>query len=49
MDLAKGMIWNKTKGEKYQAMPLQEFVRNIIEHGGLIEYTKTMLGRTHDI
>lgn len=49
MDLAKGMIWNKTKGERYQAMPLPEFVRNIIEHGGLIEYTKTMLGRTHDV
>ncbi|MDI6640416.1 MAG: 3-isopropylmalate dehydratase small subunit [Methanocellales archaeon] len=49
VDLAKGMINNKTKGERYQAMPLPEFVRNIIEHGGLIEYTKTMLGRTHDI
>lgn len=49
VDLAKDMIWNKTKGERYQAMPLPEFVRNIIEHGGLIEYTKTMLGKSHDI
>ena len=48
VDLAKGMIQNKAKGEKYPATPLPEFVRNIIEHDGLIEYTKTVLGKSHD-
>ncbi|MDD2666189.1 MAG: 3-isopropylmalate dehydratase small subunit [Methanocellales archaeon] len=48
VDLEKGMIWNQTKDEKYPATPLPEFIRKIIEHGGLIGYTKNILGKSHD-
>lgn len=40
VDLASGLITNKTKNETYQAVPLPDFVRNITEAGGLIEYTR---------
>ncbi len=47
VDLEKGIIWNQTKDEKYPATPLPEFVRKIIEHGGLIGYTKNILGKSY--
>ncbi|MCD4846438.1 MAG: 3-isopropylmalate dehydratase small subunit [Methanosarcinales archaeon] len=40
VDLASGLITNKTKNETYQAVPLPDFVRNITDAGGLIEYTR---------
>lgn len=48
VDLEKGRIQNLTKDEKYPATPLPEFVRKIIDHGGLIRYTKNMLGKSND-
>lgn len=48
VDLEKGMIWNQTKDEKYPATPLPGFIRKIIEHGGLVGYTKNILGKSHD-
>ena len=43
VDIATGVIENKTKGESYQATPLSDFVREIVDAGGLIEYTKRLL------
>jgi 3-isopropylmalate/(R)-2-methylmalate dehydratase small subunit len=40
VDIASGIITNHTKHETYQATPLPEFVRNIVDAGGLIEYTR---------
>lgn len=40
VDLSSGLITNKTKSETYQAIPLPDFVRNITDAGGLIEYTR---------
>ncbi len=40
VDLASGVITNLTKNEKYQATPLPDFVRGIMDAGGLIEYTR---------
>ena len=33
VDLATGVIENKTKGETYQATPLPDFVREIVDAG----------------
>lgn len=38
-----GEITNKTKGESYQAEPFPEFINNIIDNGGLVNYVKANL------
>ncbi|MBP1907828.1 3-isopropylmalate dehydratase small subunit [Methanolobus bombayensis] len=43
VDFATGVIKNVTKGEEYQATPLPEFVRGIMDAGGLIEYTRQII------
>ena len=41
IDFAAGVITNNTKGESYQAEPLPDFMRNLIESGGLVEYVRS--------
>ncbi|HEY3417293.1 MAG TPA: 3-isopropylmalate dehydratase small subunit [Armatimonadota bacterium] len=43
IDLASGAIHNITKGKTYQAVPFPEFLRQIIDAGGLVNYVKTEL------
>lgn len=43
VDFKTGEIKNVTKGETYQAEPFPEFVRKIIESGGLVNYVKNNL------
>jgi 3-isopropylmalate/(R)-2-methylmalate dehydratase small subunit len=43
VDLEKGLIENLTTGNKYQASPFPEFMREIISEGGLVEYVKKRL------
>ncbi|MDK2948337.1 3-isopropylmalate dehydratase small subunit [Methanolobus sediminis] len=43
VDFASGVIKNVTKGEQYQATPLPDFVRGIMDAGGLIEYTRQII------
>jgi len=45
VDFSTGEIRNLTKGETYRAEPFPEFVMEIIESGGLVEYTKRRLGK----
>ena len=40
IDLASGKIRNITKDMVFKVAPYPEFIRNIIDAGGLIEYTK---------
>lgn len=40
VDFETGEITNITRGEKYQAQPLPEFMRGIIDADGLINYIK---------
>lgn len=42
-DLESGVIRNLTKGKEYQAEPFPEFMRQIIESGGLINFVKLRL------
>jgi 3-isopropylmalate/(R)-2-methylmalate dehydratase small subunit len=44
VDLAAGMIVNQRTGETYQASPYPEFVLGIINAGGLVPYTRKVLG-----
>ncbi|WP_214063838.1 3-isopropylmalate dehydratase small subunit [Methanomethylovorans sp.] len=43
VDLSTGIIQNISKDEKYHAIPLPDFVRGIVDSGGLIEYAKKMV------
>jgi 3-isopropylmalate/(R)-2-methylmalate dehydratase small subunit len=44
VELANGMIHNRTSGKSYQAKPLPEFVLKIAEAGGLVKFL-----REHDL
>lgn len=39
----EGKILNKTTGKEYSFNPLPDFLQNMIDSGGLIEYTKSKL------
>lgn len=43
VDLATGLIQNITQKKTYQAEPFPEFLRGIIEAGGLVSYTRKRL------
>jgi 3-isopropylmalate/(R)-2-methylmalate dehydratase small subunit len=40
VDLARGIIINKTSGQTFQAEPLDPFVARIVAAGGIIEYIR---------
>jgi 3-isopropylmalate/(R)-2-methylmalate dehydratase small subunit len=43
LDLVEGIIYNLSNGESYKTTPLPQFLREIVEVGGLVEYTKRMV------
>ncbi len=43
VDLKKGVIKNETTGETFYASPFPEFMQEIIDAGGLIDYVKKKL------
>ena len=45
VDLSTGLITNLTKNETYQAQPFPEFIREIIEAGGLMKSIAKKAGR----
>ncbi len=42
VDYEKGEIYNRTKGEAYPINPLPDFLKEILEKGGLVEFAKSM-------
>lgn len=40
IDFDSGVITNQTKGEQYQAQAFPEFIKNIIQHNGLLNSIK---------
>jgi 3-isopropylmalate/(R)-2-methylmalate dehydratase small subunit len=49
VDFVTGEIINLTKKETYQATPFPEFIRNIIDEGGLIAYTKRAMAGSEGV
>jgi len=45
IDFISGIITNETKDETYKAEPLPEFMRGLIESGGLVEYVRAKTGK----
>jgi len=43
IDMTDGIIYDKTDGRCYKTTPLPSFLQDIVEAGGLIEYSKRMV------
>ncbi|HPJ29931.1 MAG TPA: 3-isopropylmalate dehydratase small subunit [Methanothrix sp.] len=43
IDADQGIIYNRSRGESYRTTPLPPFLQDIVEAGGLVEYTKRMV------
>ncbi|WP_048144251.1 3-isopropylmalate dehydratase small subunit [Methanothrix harundinacea] len=43
IDADAGVIFNRSRGENYPTTPLPPFLQEIVEAGGLVEYTKRMV------
>jgi 3-isopropylmalate/(R)-2-methylmalate dehydratase small subunit len=43
IDLAQGIVHNLSTGEIYKTKPLPPFLREIVQAGGLVEYTKRLV------
>jgi 3-isopropylmalate/(R)-2-methylmalate dehydratase small subunit len=46
IDMASGIIYDLSRSESYKTTPLPLFLREIVEAGGLIEYTKRMVAKS---
>lgn len=46
VDYKKGVIFNKKKDEKYTFRPLPDFLRMIVEKGGLINFAREIYERS---
>jgi 3-isopropylmalate/(R)-2-methylmalate dehydratase small subunit len=44
IDLTENVLINKTKNERYNITPVPEFLKDIIESGGLVPYCRKLLG-----
>jgi 3-isopropylmalate/(R)-2-methylmalate dehydratase small subunit len=40
IDMARGVISNTSRNESYKTTPLPDFLREIVDVGGLVEYTR---------
>ena len=45
LDLDRNVVVNMTKGEEYPITPIPDFLRSIIEKGGLINYAREIYGK----
>ncbi|MET1124316.1 MAG: 3-isopropylmalate dehydratase small subunit [Archaeoglobaceae archaeon] len=43
VDYERNVVVNRTKGEEYPIAPMPEFLRKIIEKGGLVNFAREML------
>ena len=43
IDADQGIIYNRSRDESYRTTPLPPFLQDIVEAGGLVEYTKRMV------
>jgi 3-isopropylmalate/(R)-2-methylmalate dehydratase small subunit len=43
IDADEGIIYNRSRGESYRTTSLPPFLQEIVETGGLVEYTKRMV------
>jgi len=45
IDMVGGMIHNKSRNEHYKTTPLPDFLREIVDAGGLVEYTRLQVAK----
>jgi 3-isopropylmalate/(R)-2-methylmalate dehydratase small subunit len=47
LEVEEGLIRNMTKNETYHTTPLPEFLEEIVDSGGLIEYARALIAKEH--
>lgn len=45
VDMAGGVIFNQSRNESYKTTPLPDFLREIVDAGGLVEYTRRQVAK----
>jgi 3-isopropylmalate/(R)-2-methylmalate dehydratase small subunit len=45
IDMAGGVIHNQSRSEHYKTTPLPDFLREIVDAGGLVEYTRRQVAK----
>lgn len=45
IDMAGGVIYNISRAEQYKTTPLPDFLREIVDAGGLVEYTRRQVAK----
>ena len=45
VDFNTGVITNETTGQTFQAEPFPPFMQNLIACGGLVNYSKSKIGK----
>ena len=45
IDMTGGVIYNKSSAEDYKTTPLPDFLREIVDAGGLVEYTRRQVAK----
>ena len=48
IDTDRGIVRNEDTGEEFQAQPFPPFIAEIIQQGGLVQRTRTILGATEN-
>ncbi|WP_202320680.1 3-isopropylmalate dehydratase small subunit [Archaeoglobus neptunius] len=45
VDYERGVVFNRTRDEKYSIAPLPEFLRDILDKGGLVNFARSLRDR----
>jgi 3-isopropylmalate/(R)-2-methylmalate dehydratase small subunit len=45
IDMTGGVIYNKSRSESYKTTPLPDFLQEIVDAGGLVEYTRRQVAK----
>jgi 3-isopropylmalate/(R)-2-methylmalate dehydratase small subunit len=45
IDMIGGVIYNKSRAEDYKTTPLPDFLQEIVDAGGLVEYTRRQVAK----
>lgn len=43
IDYSRNLVVNKTKGEEYEMKPMPDFIKKIVEKGGLVNFCRDLL------
>ena len=48
VDYERNLVYNRTKGEEYPINPLPDFLKDILDKGGLVEFAKSLIKKAEE-